>query len=166
MMKNQLRKLIALTIYLLLHPLCGYGVDKVSLVKDINTNTNDSSPFGFTELNGDLFFSASNGIGNRKLWKTDGTAIGTVLVKDIQPGKDHLYAGEFAQLNEKLYFPGKNQVHGSELWATDGTEAGTVLIKDIWPGSADSFPFELRRLTPLSPESSILQNHFEDEKLQ
>ena len=45
-----------------------------------------SFPGPFVESNGTLFFTADDGIHGRELWKTDGTAAGTVLVKDITPG--------------------------------------------------------------------------------
>jgi ELWxxDGT repeat protein len=33
-----------------------------------------------------VFFSATDGVNGRELWKTDGTAAGTTLVKDILVG--------------------------------------------------------------------------------
>ena len=37
-------------------------------------------------MNGTLFFIADDGADGMELWKSDGTAAGTVLVKDISPG--------------------------------------------------------------------------------
>ena len=37
-------------------------------------------------MNGTLFFAANDGMHGVELWKSDGTAAGTVLVKDINPG--------------------------------------------------------------------------------
>src|SRR5262249_61137988 len=39
-----------------------------------------------TNVNGTLFFLANDGVSGRELWKSDGTAAGTVLAKDINPG--------------------------------------------------------------------------------
>ena len=43
-------------------------------------------PRNLTNVNGTLFFTADDGTNGRELWKSDGTAAGTVLVKDISPG--------------------------------------------------------------------------------
>ena len=43
-------------------------------------------PRNLTNVNGTLFFAADDGTNGCELWKSDGTAAGTVLVKDIRPG--------------------------------------------------------------------------------
>lgn len=77
-----------------------------------------------------------------ELWKTDGTAAGTVLVKDIRPGAGNgLEANEgMAVVGNTLYFPADDGTTGWELWRTDGTEAGTQLVMDIRPGPLGSTP--------------------------
>ena len=40
-------------------------------------------PRYLTNVGGTLFFSANDGTNGGELWKSDGTAAGTVLVKDI-----------------------------------------------------------------------------------
>ena len=129
------------------------------LVKNINPGCCDtfgngfnSSPGGvppeFTDVSGTLFFSASDGTAGRELWKSDGTAAGTVLVKDIQPGTfpgGQLRNGlpQFlTNLNGTLVFGADDGINGRELWKSDGTGAGTVLLKDINPGAGSAVPFE------------------------
>src|SRR5262249_25472623 len=47
----------------------------------------DVPPANRTNMNGALFFTADGGGGfGRELWKSNGTAAGTVLVKDVMPG--------------------------------------------------------------------------------
>ena len=41
-------------------------------------------------MNGTLFFAADDGSQPSELWKSDGTAAGTILVKDIDPGSTHI----------------------------------------------------------------------------
>src|SRR5437870_1616686 len=55
------------------------------LVKDIFPGSSGSYPDNLTNINGTLWFSASDGFpgDGEELWKSDGTAAGTVMVKDI-----------------------------------------------------------------------------------
>ena len=57
-----------------------------SLVKDINTLTAGSYPQALAGVSGTLFFAADNGVHGMELWKSDGTATGTVMVKEIFAG--------------------------------------------------------------------------------
>ena len=103
---------------------------RTSMVKDINTGFNGSVPLGsipqgFAVYGGEIYFAAQTVNEGRELWKSDGTAGGTVLLMDIVPGSvsaspgiGHVYAGW-------LYF-GANQ----NLWRTDGTAAHTELVLD------------------------------------
>ena len=45
-----------------------------------------SDAYNLTNVNGTLFFAADDGTHGNELWKSDGTAAGTVLVKDINTG--------------------------------------------------------------------------------
>src|SRR5207249_784832 len=84
-----------------------------------------------------------------ELWKSDGTAGGTVLVKDINTGGGipGSYPAYFANVNGTLFFSaistGESGSNGFELWRSDGTEEGTFLVKDIVPGPGASNPVSL-----------------------
>jgi ELWxxDGT repeat protein len=86
------------------------------------------------------YFMGSDGTYGWELWKTDGTAAGTMMVKDINPGAGDGFLSPFTVLNSALYFSATDGVTGYELWKTDGTAAGTVMVKDINPGAGDSYP--------------------------
>ena len=78
-----------------------------------------SSPTNLTNLNGTLFFVANDGTHGRELWKTDGTAVGTVLVADIRQGSISSGIGAPVKpttVDGTLYFPANDGYHGSELW--------------------------------------------------
>ena len=111
-----------------------------SLVKDIYPGASgpyphNSFPDKLTNVNGTLFFIANDGTTGNELWKSDGTAAGTVLVKDIHPGLEGSRSVFLTDVNGTLFFRADDGSHGDELWKSDGTEAGTVLVKDIWPGA-------------------------------
>jgi ELWxxDGT repeat protein len=115
------------------------------LVKDIRPGSTGSEPGRLANLNGTLLFSANDGILGEELWKSDGTAEGTVLVKDINPGLESGFSGNFypwspAKVNGTLFFAADDGSTGYELWKSDGTAEGTVLVKDINPGSNGSTP--------------------------
>ncbi len=135
----------------------------VSSEDGINTNLNDlykysdgstelvkrlwygnSNPRSLRALNDILLFATFSNSGN-ELWKTNGTAEGTVQIRDIAPGQSNALPPSnnkipLEYLNEKYFFPANDGTHGNELWMTDLTEEGTVLFVDIEDGSQSSDP--------------------------
>jgi ELWxxDGT repeat protein len=100
----------------------------------------DIHPGGFTVFNGALYFAADDGVNGYELWKSDGTAAGTVMVKNINTAAGaSSYPYDFTVLNGALYFQADDGVNGYELWQSDGTGANTQLLKDICPGVCDGF---------------------------
>ncbi len=97
-----------------------------------------------TNVNGTLFFLADDGSNGYELWKSDGTAAGTVLVKNIRssPGLPR----SLTNVNGTLYFVANDGSTGYELWKCDGTTAGTVMVKDIMSGPATSNPQNLSNI--------------------
>jgi len=90
----------------------------------------------------ETFFNGNDGSTGFELWKTDGTATGTVLVKDINP-IGYSYPGDLLNLNGALIFSATTPSFGKELWTSDGTPGGTFLYEDIVPGTDSSFPQEV-----------------------
>ncbi len=97
-------------------------------------------------VNGTLFFRASDGISGVELWKSDGTANGTVMVKDIFPGTNSSRPENLVNINGTVFFTADNTTNGRELWKSDGTAEGTMLVSDIEPGTDSSDPVNLTNI--------------------
>ena len=90
---------------------------------------------------GKLFYAANDDGGFLQLWKSDGTATGTVEVKKINPKTQSADVGStFGHIGNTIFFAADDGIHGAELWKSDGTAAGTVMVKDINPGPGRSLP--------------------------
>lgn len=110
------------------------------LVKDIWPGTEGSNISRLTNVNGTLFFVASEPVSaggtslvQYELWKSDGTAAGTILVKDIIPGDRGSDPTFLTNVNGTLFFSALNGDYNSGrrgLWKSDGSTSGTVMIKN------------------------------------
>ncbi|MDW7995800.1 MAG: hypothetical protein RMI91_14210 [Gemmatales bacterium] len=99
---------------------------------------NSSNPNWLTNVNGTLFFAATNGAGT-ELWKSDGTASGTVLVRNINPSGSS-YPSYLTNVSGLLFFAADDGVNGIELWRSDGTSVGTFLVANIRLAGGNASP--------------------------
>jgi ELWxxDGT repeat protein len=76
-------------------------------------------------INGTLFFDATDGVNGPQLWKSDGTAAGTALVKIITPGASA--PQQLTNVNGTLEFYAFDGT-ALGLFRSDGTAAGTIEI--------------------------------------
>jgi len=137
------------------------------LVTNIDPANGGLWPYYFMPLNDALYFgTVGMGGGVPKLWKTDGTAEGTVKILD-DAGPEVWYAGvdwghyHYLVLNDVLYFCGTNSSYTGALWRTDGTTEGTYMVQD--PGVSERFtmmqlPFEWNDMMIFSAVSSSLND--------
>jgi ELWxxDGT repeat protein len=95
---------------------------------------------GLVRFGGSFYFVARIGGGGAPaLFRSDGTAAGTVPVRTL--GLDlygNVPAPQLTVAGGTLFFTAADAAHGTELWRTDGTTAGTVLVKDVRPGRETS----------------------------
>ncbi|WP_347838783.1 T9SS type A sorting domain-containing protein [uncultured Draconibacterium sp.] len=109
----------------------------VSLFKDINQDTLDTSPSSdpsnFIEYNGKLYFNANDGDKtghDKELWVTDGTPENTMMVMDIQEGENKgSNPQQLFVFNNKLYFQA-NDGSSTQWWRIDG-DAAPEKITDL-----------------------------------
>lgn len=84
---------------------------------------------GYTIDGGTVYFMADGGGAGRELWKTDGTAAGTVRITDIAPGSTSgVYAPQLIARDGVVYFLGSATASTYDLWKSDGTTGGTVRV--------------------------------------
>ncbi|MEM7064441.1 MAG: ELWxxDGT repeat protein [Cyanobacteria bacterium P01_B01_bin.77] len=97
----------------------------------------DSNPRELTDVNGTLFFTATNGIDGRELWISDEN--GTRMLPNINPDDSNFSRGPsfLTNVDGTLFFSadsGNDQSlgqSGRELWRSDGTDIGTFEVADI-----------------------------------
>lgn len=116
--------------------------DAVLVDDDIRFGTASSTPDELVDLNGVLYFAATDQ-GDRELWRSDGTAPGTFQVLDINRGDARNSSPKnLTAVGDSIYF---SAFDGGdvELWTSNGQIGGTRQVKDINAGAGDSTPLEL-----------------------
>jgi ELWxxDGT repeat protein len=113
-----------------------------SMLVDLNPGTGSSFPGGISPgdprevataaVLGDalLFLGFAPGGAGAELYRTDGTAAGTVLLKNIHPTGNSV-PQRFMAVGDTLYFTADDGTNGRQLWKTDGTADGTVRVSNI-----------------------------------
>ena len=100
------------------------------MVKDIVAGSSHSHPEDLVGIGSTLFFSAKVGQ-SRDLWRSDGTAAGTVMVKDIVQGSYGYGCCEYmTPVGDTLYFVAGGP-RDKEIWKSDGTADGTVQVTNV-----------------------------------
>ncbi len=95
------------------------------MIKDINLGANGSHPAYLVNVNGPVFFSASDGTNGKELWKKRWDKHGDHLVKDLFPGFLGSAISDLTNFNGHLLFRTFDDgVH--RAWMSDGTTGGTV----------------------------------------
>jgi ELWxxDGT repeat protein len=78
---------------------------------------------------GDIVFFPARIDNNVTLWRSDGTAEGTVMLHDFDNPGDGL--AQMVVMGDHLYFRGWDEEHGYQIWKSDGTAEGTVRVTDL-----------------------------------
>ena len=93
-------------------------------------------PFTLLNVGGTLFFTNASSSGT-ELWRSDGTAAGTILLKVTPPGPINMATiGQLTAVNQTLFFTASQDHYAQSgvLWKSDGTPAGTVFVTTMSAG--------------------------------
>ena len=118
----------------------------IRLVRDLGTGIavgSSSDPRFVGAIEQTALFTAAEPGSGIELWRSDGTAAGTVRVKDIAVGAASSNPGNFVVVGGVAYFAATTAGNDTELWRSDGTAAGTYRVIDLWPGPNSGYPANL-----------------------
>ena len=114
----------------------------VNLLRPLGEDTRDSSAGGFVSLPDEsALFVADDGDHGSELWRTDGTAAGTVMVVDLVPGPEGSVVRGLSVVDGVAYFAAGER--DTQLWRSDGTAAGTRKLATLprWEREVGFRPF-------------------------
>ncbi len=86
-----------------------------------DTRTDNANPTELTDVAGTLYFTAYGEPGGYRLWKSDGTADGTILAADLFPGETNWYPAALTNVGGVLFFATYSDQRGHQAWKLDGT---------------------------------------------
>lgn len=130
------------------NPTTGYELWKTDgtnsgtqLVLDIFTGTsngepNNSEPLNLYAVGSTLFFTATTSAHGRELWRSDGTAGGTVRISDIATGTGSSNPGSFMHIGTTLYFAASNAAGDRELYRCNSPYTSVELVSNINSGGS------------------------------
>ncbi len=113
------------------------------MLKDVYAGPTGSGIQQIVKTGNYTFFNALDGSSpDRGLYRTDGTAGGTIKLNLTYPTYISTKAEKLTPLGDKVVFAGDNFPNYGEIWASDGTQAGTVAIERFQPSSPNVFPIK------------------------
>ncbi|MEO0405098.1 MAG: ELWxxDGT repeat protein, partial [Bacteroidota bacterium] len=127
--------------------------DGANLIYSIFPGTGSPFIINLVEYNNEVYCVADDGTGD-ELWKTDGTAEGTVKVIDLDPSGSGAHnfrdivtdnTTTVGTCPNGVLFGGKTPNGDFELFISDGTPEGTELLKDIAIANESSYPHDFWR---------------------
>jgi len=98
----------------------------------------DFLPIAYSEIGTTTFFIISNGSDEVRLYKTNGTSVGTTLLKTFSSPFAGMFHSQMISWKNKIFLTASESGMDNEIWVSDGTT--TQLLADINPGSNGSFP--------------------------
>ncbi len=112
-----------------------------SMLKDLSTDMSKSMITGSKLVVDSLiYFSIHNSDNTNSLWRTNGTADGTIKLFESAAVTALAERSTLFAFKNRVFFTGHDTLNGDELWVTDGTVQGTQLFCNInkLPGKGSS----------------------------
>jgi len=135
--------ILYLTLYLTLATYSHFTTGQSNIINVTNTITHNHGTSAGVLLGKDIIYSGRDEQGG-ELWKTDGTAAGTVIVKDINVGPEASDPFGFIEFNGVLLFRANDGVNGSELWTEN------CYLEQTMASPEENFGKQMARLLELS----------------
>ncbi|MBD1871814.1 pre-peptidase C-terminal domain-containing protein [Leptolyngbya sp. FACHB-671] len=110
-----------------------------------------ANPSSLVNVNGTLYFSATkeviDGVDDREIWSTNGTATGTTAKTSID--SIEFNPSNLIDVNGVLYFTANDGNSGTELWRynPESSNPRAELVSDIIPGAIGSNPEALTNIS-------------------
>jgi ELWxxDGT repeat protein len=111
-----------------------YTATLSSVQFDIESGSGSSDPSNLTNVNGTLYFTATNSSNGRELWKIDSNTGNPVLFSDIELGSGSSGPDNLTNVNGTLYFSASTSTNGNELWKIDPSTGSPVRVTNILSG--------------------------------
>ena len=111
-------------------------------LKALPRSSNGTTPSGFVQHGGKIYFWADGDRTGREPWVTDGTPEGTFMLKDICRGSSSSSPSSFQMYGDSVYFTA-NDAKQRRVWKTDGTPKGTVVTNAIPKGKSAGSSFAI-----------------------
>lgn len=126
--KDDLWVALALTALAIFLGASGTFAAEPFLVQGYQRVTRPSIPDQFVVAGGLLYFNAEDSQYGPELWRSDGTAEGTILVQDIDPGVTGSNPVDLTAVQSQVFFVASVDREPG-LFKSDGTAGGTLVLK-------------------------------------
>ncbi|MBK6434542.1 MAG: hypothetical protein IPF83_00830 [Rhodanobacteraceae bacterium] len=108
--------------------------NQLTLVSDLRAGANGADIRDMVSLSDRIVLIADDGIFGLELWRSTGTAQGTVRLTDINPGAGSANIRQLTRVGNRVFFVATTPDSGTELYVSDGTPAGTLRVADLFSG--------------------------------
>ena len=103
------------------------------MLTDVNSSGGGLNLGNLTDVNGNLFFTANDGIDGVQLWEYNAAAGSTVMLSDVNTSGGGFNPGNLTSVNGNLVFTANDGADGVQLWEYSSTAGSTAMLSDVNP---------------------------------